>query len=108
SVLDGALEGIAAQALAVHLADEVRRHLAGTEAGHPDLGRQALHFGLHPSLDVGGGDGQHEGALQALIFSLDGFDGHVPAVPMKSMNVPRRRIGAGEGTRTPTSFDTGT
>ena len=58
----------------MHLADEVGRHLAGAEAGHAHLRRDALHFLFDPRLDVLGGDGQHEGALQALVLSLDGLD----------------------------------
>ena len=84
AVLDRALQRVAAQALAVHLADEVRRHLARAEAGHSDLRRDALHFLLDPRLDVLGGDGQHEGALQALVLGLDGLDGHVSQILMNS------------------------
>src|SRR5690349_20347090 len=68
----------------MHLADEVGRNLAGAEAGHANLRRDALHFLLDPRLDVGGGDGQHEGALQALVLSLDSLDGHVAQFPMNS------------------------
>jgi hypothetical protein len=69
----------------MHLADQVRRHLAGAEAGHADLRREALHFSLDPRLDILGGDGQHEGALQALVLSLDSLDGHVSSIPMNSL-----------------------
>jgi hypothetical protein len=30
-----------------------------------------------PRLDVLGGDGQHEGALEALVLGFDSLDGHV-------------------------------
>ena len=126
AVLDRALQSLAAQAFAVHLADQVRRHLAGAEARHPHLRRDALHFGLDPRLDVGGRDGQHEGALEALALGFDGLDGHVAKVLMKNSflgriaalargfpcsAVPRTacaRKWSREGTRTPTSCDTGT
>ena len=49
-------------------------HLAGAEAGHAHLRRDPLHLLLDPRLDVLGGDGQHEGALQALVLRLDGLD----------------------------------
>ena len=39
--------------------------------------REALHLKVDPRLDILGGDGQHEGALQALVLGLDGLDGHV-------------------------------
>ena len=77
AVLDRALQRIALERFAVHLADEVGRDLAGAEAGHPHLGRDPLHFLLDPRLDVLGGDGEHEGALQALILGLNGLDAHV-------------------------------
>ena len=76
AVLHRALKRLAAQRIAVHLADQVGRHLAGPEAGHADLRRKALHFLLDARLDVLGGDGQHEGALEALVFSLDSLDAH--------------------------------
>ena len=72
------------QALAMHLADEVRGYLAGAEARHAHLWSDPLHFLLDPVLDVLGGDGQHEGALQALVLGLDSLDGHVPRIPMKT------------------------
>ena len=84
----------------MHLADEVRWHLAGAEAGHPHLRRHALHFLIDPRLDVLGGDGQHEGALQALFFGLDGLDGHGSKVLMILASAAPG--GAGGGTRTPT------
>ena len=43
-------------------------------------GAMPLHFLFDPRLDVLGGDGQHEGALQALVLGLDGLDGHVAQV----------------------------
>src|SRR5205085_11060059 len=73
---DRPLERVAAKAFAVHLADEVGRHLARPEARHSDLRRETLHLHLDPRLDVLRGDGQHEGALQALVLGLDGLDGH--------------------------------
>ena len=75
-------ERFTAQGLAVHLADQVRRNLAGPEAGHPDLRGEAFDLRLDLRLDILGGDGQHEGALQALVLDLDGLDGHVAKVLM--------------------------
>src|SRR5206468_461088 len=109
-----AIERVAAQAFAVHLADEVGRHLARTEAWHADLRRNALNFLVDPRLDVLGGDGQHEGALQALVLGFDGLDGHSLNNPSKnfrplrdgqarqSLGLRARGHGAGGGTRTPT------
>ena len=77
AVLDRAVERIALERVAVHLPDQIGRHLARAEAGHAHLRREALHLRVHPRLDVLGGDGQHEGALQALILGLDGLDAHV-------------------------------
>src|SRR5205814_8221035 len=68
---------------------------------------------LDPRLDVLGGEGQHEGALQALVLGLDGLDGHCLNNPSKigplrdgharqSPGLPARGHGAGGGTRTPT------
>ena len=59
--------------VAVHLADEVRRHLAGAEAGHLDLGRHALDLAVDTRVDVLGGYGERVGPLEARIFRLDGF-----------------------------------
>ena len=77
ALLDGAAKRVALQRVAVHLADEVGRHLAGAEAGHPHLRRHALHFLLDHGLDVLGRDGQHERPLQSLILGLDGLDCHL-------------------------------
>ena len=76
AVLHRTLQRFTAQAVAVHLADKIRRHLARPEARHPDLRRKALHFLFDPRFDVLGGDGQHEGALEALFLSLDSLGAH--------------------------------
>ena len=83
TVLHSTVERVALKRVPMHLFDQVGRHLARTEAGHPDLRRNSLHFLVHPRLDVLGGNGQHEGALEALVFSLDCFDRHVGKVLMK-------------------------
>src|SRR5205085_8808879 len=97
---DRPLERVAAKAFAVHLADEVGRHLARPEARHSDLRRETLHLHLDPRLDVRGGDGQHEGALEALVLGLDGLDGHLSSVPMKSCPAGKRMVRA-EGLEPP-------
>ena len=76
----------------MHLADQVRRHLARAEAGHAHLRRDPLHLLIDPRLDVLGGDGQHEGPLEALVFSLDGLHGHVfrSQLQLISMLAPKR------------------
>ena len=85
AILNRALQRFPAQAVAVHLSDEVRRDLARPESGHTHLRRDTLHLLLDTRLDVLGGDGQHEGALEALVLSLDGLDGHVAQFPMNSL-----------------------
>ena len=84
AVLDRAVERVALERVAVHLLDQIGGHLARAEAGHAHLRRKALHLRVHPRLDVLGGNGQHEGALQALILGLDGLDGHVFNFPTNS------------------------
>ncbi|PAV93180.1 hypothetical protein WR25_18018 [Diploscapter pachys] len=69
--LDRAVERVGGQRLAVHLAHQVHGHLAGTEAGHLHLRRDALHFGIDLGIDVLRRDGQRVGALQALVQRLD-------------------------------------
>ena len=56
---------------AVHLAHEVRGHLAGAEAGHAHLRRDLLDFALDKRGDIIRGDGQGVGALQALVAGFD-------------------------------------
>ena len=68
AVADRAVERVAANGVAVHLANKVRRNLAWAEAGHAHLRRDPLHFLFDPRLDILGGNGQHEGALEALIL----------------------------------------
>ncbi len=94
------------QRLAVHLADEIGGDLAGAEAGHAYLRRDLLHLGGDPVIDVLGGNGQGIGALEAFI---DGFDDLHFFAFLHILTGPKRQgTGAGEGTRTPTSCDTGT
>src|SRR6185369_1693016 len=64
------------------------------EAGHADLRRNALHFLLHARFDVRGGDGQHEGALEPLILSLDSLDAHVPFLNSSAFEAARRPCSA--------------
>ena len=59
---------------AMHLADEVRRNLAGTEAGHAHLRSDALDLLVDAGVDILRGDGQHERPLEALIFRLNRLD----------------------------------
>ena len=117
ALLHRRVERIGGQRLAVHLADEVGRHLAGAEAGHADLRRHALDLALDAGGDVLGRDGQRVAALEAFIVRFDGL--HDCLTRSKNMPAARfscpafsgrpvREIGAGEGTRTPTSCDTWT
>src|SRR3546814_18402529 len=71
ALLDRSVERVRHQLLAVHAADEVGRHLAGTEAGHAHLRGNALDLGIDTLVDVLGGDGQRVGALKALVQRLD-------------------------------------
>jgi hypothetical protein len=75
-VLHRAGQRIALERFAVHLADQVRRHLSGAEAGHPHLRRDSLHLLVDARVDVLRRNGQHEGALQAFALGLDGLHGH--------------------------------
>jgi hypothetical protein len=69
--LDRAVERVRLQTLAVHLANEVGGHLAGTETGHTDLRRDVRDFAVHAGVDVLGGNGEGVGALQAFVQCLD-------------------------------------
>src|SRR3546814_3422382 len=60
ALLDRSVERVLHQRLAVHAADEVGRHLAGTEAGHAHLRGNALDLGIDTLVDVLGGDGQRQ------------------------------------------------
>ena len=55
----------------VHLAHEVRGHLAGAEAGHANLRSDLLDLTLDMRGDIVCGDGQGIGALQALVAGFD-------------------------------------
>ena len=112
AVIDRGLQRFAAQRLAVHLADQVRRHLPGPEPRHADrLG----HY-RKPRIDAcrqrGRGNDQRIFAAQALVQRFG--DLHVSISTLGSTvgttyrARPAAAFGAGEGTRTPTSFDTGT
>ena len=69
--LDGIVERVTLQAFTMHLLDEVRRHLAGAEAGHAHLRRNRQHFLLNAGVDILRRDGHGVGALQALVQRLD-------------------------------------
>ena len=102
------LSASCAERIAMHLADEVRRDLAGTEARHADLRSDPLDLHVHAGVDILRGDGQHECPLEALIFRLNRLD-HCSIPQTRDPPLPPDdRDGARGGTRTPTSFDTGT
>jgi hypothetical protein len=94
----------------VHLLDQVGWNLAGAEAGHRICGAIFWHFTFDPRGDIARGDGDGVGALQALVGGLDNLHDQKKAF----WKICGRfigwagRTGAGEGTRTPTSCDTGT
>jgi hypothetical protein len=107
----GGVEHVGVQRLAVHLAHEVRGHLARAEAGHAHLRGDLLDLGVDLRVEILGRDGQRVAALEAFVGGFD--DLHFK--PSSSAKTVRGRrgfvdggIGAGEGTRTPTSCDTGT
>ncbi|MEO8527204.1 MAG: hypothetical protein ABI460_20910, partial [Caldimonas sp.] len=95
----------------MHLADQVRRHLAGAEARHADLRRNALQLGIDLGIDILGRDLQRVGALQALVQRLDSLhfnnclfnSGPFQGIGAAAALAQRDETGAGEGTRTPTS-----
>jgi hypothetical protein len=62
---------------AVHLAQQVGRHLPGAEAGHPHRGCDPLQFGGNAGVDVRGGDGQLVAALEALAGGLGDLHGRM-------------------------------
>ena len=107
AVADRGVERVGGQRLAVHLAHQVGRHLAGAEAGHPHRRRDALDLGVDLGVYVLGSDGERVGALEALVERLDSL--HGPAFDLEKhrwRSASRRaETGAGEGTRTPTSCD---
>src|SRR5690606_2420650 len=61
------VERVGVQCLAVHLADQVRGHLAGAEAGHAHLRRDLLHLGVDARLDLLRGNLERVGALEPFI-----------------------------------------
>ena len=64
-------------------------------------GAMRLTSSFDPRLDVLGGNGQHEGALQALVLSLDGLD-HVFKSSRTNSGSPRRwRMVRAEGLEPP-------
>src|SRR3569623_1901140 len=69
--LDRAVERILHQRRAVHLAHQVRRDLAGAEAGHAHLRRDLLQLGIAALVDILGGDLQRVATLQAFVQRLD-------------------------------------
>ena len=109
--LDRRVERVGGERLAVHLADQVGGHLAGSKAGHAHLRRDALDLGVDALVDVLGGDRQGVGALQAFVQRLDSLHSIRAFISEIGKTAPPHSCGgpgAGEGTRTPTSFDTGT
>ncbi len=110
AVLHRAVERVLVQRRAVHLLHDVRGHLAGAEARHPHLRGNLLHLLLDPRGDILGRDRELVSALQPLVQRLDSLHGQ-PSFPEFSCNGTcpvAVGAGAGEGTRTPTSCDTGT
>ncbi len=73
AVLHRRVERIAHQRFAVHLADEIRRHLAGAEARHAHGRRDALDLSVDAGVDILGWDDQLVGPLQAFVLRLDGL-----------------------------------
>ena len=71
---DHVVDRLRVKLFAVHLAHEVRRHLAGAETGHADLRGDLLHFAADALVDVLRRDGDGIGALQAFIGGF--FDLH--------------------------------
>ncbi len=69
--LDRIVKGVALKRFTMHFLDEVGRHLAGAEAGHPNLRCDRRHFLFHAGVDVLRRDGHGVGALQALVQRLD-------------------------------------
>src|SRR3569623_753619 len=69
--LDRAVERILHQRRPVHLAHQVRRDLAGAEAGHAHLRRDLLQLGIDALVDILGGDLQRVATLQAFVQRLD-------------------------------------
>jgi hypothetical protein len=66
----------------MHLADEVRRNLSGTETGHAHGRRNPLDLAFDASVDVLGRNGELVGPLEAFVFRLNGLHGH-GAFPIK-------------------------
>ncbi|MDQ0837706.1 hypothetical protein QFZ54_001490 [Sphingomonas faeni] len=71
ALLDRGVHRVLGQCRTMHLADEVRRHLARTEARHLHLRREALQFDIDLGIDILRGDGERVGALEALVQRLD-------------------------------------
>ncbi len=71
------------QRLAVHLAHQIRGHLARAEARHAHLRRDALHLGVDLGVDFLGGDLERVGALQALVQRLDSLHLGFPKLDLK-------------------------
>jgi hypothetical protein len=69
--LDAGVERFALQRRAVHLLDQIRRHLAGAEARHADSRGGLLDLGFDLGSDILGGDLERVSALQALVQRLD-------------------------------------
>ena len=71
--LNRAVQCLLQQRILVHLLDQVRGNLAGTEAGHTHLRRNLLHFGVDPRFNVSNGDSDAIGPLQAFILGFLGL-----------------------------------
>ncbi len=59
----------------MHFLDEVRGHLAGTEAGHLHLRSDLLDLRIDLVRDLGGGDRDQVGALEPFVAGLLGLHG---------------------------------
>ena len=73
---DHVVDGLRVHLLAVHLAHQIRRDLAGAEAGHADLRGDLLDLAPDTRIDVLGGDRQRVGALEAFIGRLGNLHGN--------------------------------
>ena len=128
AVLDGSVQRVLHQSVIVHLAHQIGGHLAGAEAGHADLRGDLLHLAVDAGLDLAGRNGDGVGALQAFVQRFGALHDGLMLFRLKGLAPPtgcrfasvnsssysglcgalRVGSGAGEGTRTPTSYDTWT
>ena len=108
--LDRVVHHLRVQLFAVHLAHQIGGHLARTETRHAHLRGDAFHLGLDLVVDLARRNHDAILALQALIGGLVNLHGVcLTCFPTSGGDcIARRELGAGEGTRTPTSCDTWT